>query len=420
MSLRVTGVERITLHVPFRERSRPWNEILVAEFAVVEVVRVRTTSPGLVGYGESLPHYTWARTTDEAVGRVVGRHPAELMADDSLGAGLQMALYDVVGKALEAPIYQLLGQPAVRKWCPLAWWSTKMPPEVLAEEAKDALSEGYLAHKLKARPWFDIREQVAAISAVTPGTYVLDLDWNGMLRTPGEAIEVLRELDAVPRIGMYESPVLQSDVAGQKAVRAKVDRPLAEHYNQALFPIWMREDAIDGFVSCNAGVSGTIAQGLQAAAFNKDLFLQIVGPGLTTAWTLHLGAVLTHARWPAVTCLNVYADDLITEPIEISGGYARVPEAPGLGVTFDEAALERWRVPDGFTPPEPRKLLSFHLGDGRVRLYAGIKQLFHECRYVGNLPVQPRGARLAVQEDDGSGEFDARYRRASDSPTWLA
>ncbi|MEU7000018.1 mandelate racemase/muconate lactonizing enzyme family protein [Nonomuraea sp. NPDC046570] len=418
MSLRVTGVERITLHVPFRERSRPWNEILVAEFGVVEVVRVRTTSPGLVGYGESLPHYTWAKTTDEAIARVVGRHPAELMADDGLGAGLQMALYDVVGKALEVPVHQLFGQPLVRQWCPLAWWSTKMPPEVLAEEAKDALTEGYTAHKLKARPWFDVHEQVAAISAVTPEHYELDIDWNGMLRTPGSAVEVLRELDRQPRVAMYESPVLQSDVAGQRAVRAKVDRPIVEHYAKNLFPLWMREDAIDGFVSCNAGVSGTIAQGLQATAFNKDLFLQIVGPGLTTAWTLHFGAVLTHARWPAVTCLNVYADDLVLDPIVVRGGYARVPEGPGLGVRFDEDALERWRVTDGFVPVTPRRLLSFRLGDGRVRHYAGIQQLFQECRYVGNLPVQPRGASLGVLDDDGSAEFEARYRRAEREPIW--
>ncbi|MGW4470657.1 mandelate racemase/muconate lactonizing enzyme family protein [Nonomuraea sp. NPDC004354] len=418
MSLRVTAVERVTVHVPFRERSRPWNEILVAEFAVVEVVRVRTNATDLVGYGESLPHYTWARTTDETVARVVGRHPAEVMADDTLGAGLQMALYDVAGKALGVPVHALFGQPVVRRWCPLAWWSTKMPPEVLAEEAKDALAEGYLAHKLKARPWFDVHEQVAAISAVTPEHYELDLDWNGMLRTPGEAIEVLRRLDRQPRVRMYESPVLQSDVAAQRAVRARAGRPVVEHYNAALFPEWMRQDAIDGFVSCNAGVSGTIAQGLRAAAFNKDLFLQIVGPGLTTAWTLHLGAVLTHARWPAVTCLNVYADDLLTEPIEVRGGYGRLPEGPGLGVTFDEAALERWRVPDGFTPVLPRRLLSFHLGDGRVRHYAGIKQLFEECRYVGNLPVQPSGASLGVRDDDGSAAFDALYRRAQAAPVW--
>ncbi|MFC7716083.1 hypothetical protein [Nonomuraea recticatena] len=45
----MTAVERITLHVPFRERSRPWNDILVSEFGVVEVVRVRTNSPAWSG-----------------------------------------------------------------------------------------------------------------------------------------------------------------------------------------------------------------------------------------------------------------------------------------------------------------------------------------------------------------------------------
>ncbi|MEZ4618872.1 MAG: hypothetical protein R2867_25615 [Caldilineaceae bacterium] len=47
-----------------------------------------------------MPHYTWGRVAEEAIGRAKGRNPVELLGDDSLGAGLQMALYDVVGKAL--------------------------------------------------------------------------------------------------------------------------------------------------------------------------------------------------------------------------------------------------------------------------------------------------------------------------------
>ena len=45
--------------------------------------------------------------SDASVERVLGQSPAELMNDDSLGAGLQMALFDVVGKILEVPVYQL-------------------------------------------------------------------------------------------------------------------------------------------------------------------------------------------------------------------------------------------------------------------------------------------------------------------------
>ncbi|MEV4894906.1 mandelate racemase/muconate lactonizing enzyme family protein [Nonomuraea sp. NPDC055795] len=420
MKLRIVDVERVVVRVPFRERARPWNELLVGQFGVIEVLRVRTDDPDIVGYGETLPHYTWQTVSETAVARVTGGNPAEFLADDSLGAGLQMALFDIVGKALGVPMHRLLNLPLVRDWCPISWWSTKMPADVLAQEAAEALSEGYRSHKLKARPWFDIREQVAAIAGVTPPDFALDIDWNGMLLTPGQAVEVLRELDREERVGIYESPIKQDDVAGFRSLRARVDRPLAEHYTKTLLPEWIRQDALDGFVLCLAGVSGLIAQGQHAAAFQKNCWLQVVGAGLTTAFTLHLGGVLTHARWPAVTCLNVYADDLIEDPIEIRGGYARIPGGPGLGVTVDEAALEKYRMAAPYTVEYPRRLLTFDLGDGRARHYATITQLFDECRYIGTMPVQPRGARLVVTGDDGSATFADLYGRAAVAPVWDA
>ena len=68
-------------------------------WSILELCRVETDT-GHVGWGETVIHYTWSRVTDQAVERVVGNSPAELMNDDSLGAGLQMALFDVVGKVL--------------------------------------------------------------------------------------------------------------------------------------------------------------------------------------------------------------------------------------------------------------------------------------------------------------------------------
>jgi creatinine amidohydrolase/Fe(II)-dependent formamide hydrolase-like protein len=77
------------------------------------------------------------------------------------------------------------------------------------------------------------------------------------------------------------------------------------------------------------GVSRVLRDGTIAAQFDKPFFLQLVGAGLTTALSVQLGAVLPMAQWPAVNCLNNYADDLIVEPIEIHEGYAHVPDAPG-------------------------------------------------------------------------------------------
>ena len=75
--MKITRVERIVCDVPFvaepaRNMARAHNGWHVAEVCRVE------TDDGLVGYGETLPNYTWGRVTDAAVARVQGRHPADL------------------------------------------------------------------------------------------------------------------------------------------------------------------------------------------------------------------------------------------------------------------------------------------------------------------------------------------------------
>ena len=62
------------------------------------------------------------------------------MNDDSLGAGLQMALFDVVGKILETPVHQLIGMK-VRDWTPISWWCVDASPETWAAEAQDAVEK---------------------------------------------------------------------------------------------------------------------------------------------------------------------------------------------------------------------------------------------------------------------------------------
>jgi L-alanine-DL-glutamate epimerase-like enolase superfamily enzyme len=413
--IKITDVERITLDVPFRPRVRPWNDTLVQKWRIVEVTKVETDA-GLVGYGETLPFYTWGRVTDEAVERVRGRSAADFLADDSLGAGLQMAIYDVVGKALEVPVHRLFGLPKVREWCPIAWWNTDMPPEVLAEEARDAVAEGYTAHKLKARPWFDVYAQVEAIDAVTPPHYRLDLDWNGLLAHAGHARPVLAALDGYEKVAIYESPLPHEDVEGYRQLRQQSRRPIAIHLGVPPFRDAVTQEVCDGFVVHN-GVVDVVEKGVRAAAFNKPFWTQIVGPGLTSAMSTHLGAVLTHAQWPAITCLNTYGDDLLVEPLEIAGGHVRVPDGPGLGVTFDESALERYRMPPPHDLPEPRHILSVLWPGDRVAHYARMPQLWTDFG-LGHLPAQERGVTMAVRADDGSKEWADLHARASRAPVY--
>ena len=148
----IKDIETIILDVPFHEVAQRNMARTLSGWHIVELCRV-TTDTGLVGVGETLPHYTWCRVTGETKERVIGRNPFSLLWDDSIGAGLQMALFDICGRAEGVPAYRLMGTK-MRDHCPLSWWAIDMPPEDYAFEAREAVAQGYTAFKQKPRPWF--------------------------------------------------------------------------------------------------------------------------------------------------------------------------------------------------------------------------------------------------------------------------
>ncbi|MDZ4718593.1 MAG: mandelate racemase/muconate lactonizing enzyme family protein [Roseiflexaceae bacterium] len=409
--LRIRDVERIVIDVPFTPRCAEWNAREVWQWRISEVIRITTDVPDLVGYGETILHYTWGRVSDAAIQRVLGKNPADFLGDDSLGAGLQMALYDLVGKALEVPAYRLFNLPRVRTWCPIAWWNIDMSPEANAAEAQAALAAGYTAYKIKIRPWWDVYEQIEAISAVTPPYFRLDLDWNNMLLNVGNAAPVLAALDQYPRVAIYESPIMQHDVEGQRLLRQKTTRPIALHFGEPPFPTVVRDMVCDGFV-VSGGAASVLRQGTLAGAFEKPFWLQLVGTGITTAFSAHLGAVLPFAQWPSVNCMNNYADDMLADPLTIQGGFVKTPELPGLGIEIDQHALMRYRMQPPYEHPQPRLLLSVVWPSGRVMHYTHMRPQCWDDFWAGNQPVQERGVRMEVHPDDGSPEWAELYARA--------
>ena len=404
--MQITRIERIVVdagHTPTAGRHMRRG---LADWALSEVCKV-TTDTGLVGWGETLPHYTWGVVTDAGVDRAMGANPADLLWDDALGAGLQQALFDVVGKALGVPVHRLMGS-AVRARCPLAWWCYDMPPHDWASEARAGIEAGYTAFKLKARPWFDIVEQVEAVSGATPAHAKLDLDFNALLVDAGHAKPLLTTLAGYPKVAIFETPIPQTDVGGNRALREAAPRPIAMHFDSPPFLTAVQEGVCDGFV-VSGGAATCLDQGAQAAAANMPLWLQLVGTGITTAFALHLGAVLPAARWPAITCLNTYAYDLLTEPLPVEHGYVPVPQAPGLGVTVDEDLIHRLRRPDASPLELPRTIYTVRWVDGRTAEYVD-RDVYEPDFLAGNQPVFERGVALTTTEDDGSVAFDHRFR----------
>ena len=140
---------------------------------------------------------------------------------------------------------------------------------------------------------------------------------------------------------MFETPIPQSDVDGNKQIRQTVGCQVAMHFGSPPYTTCVREDVCTGFV-IGGGKSQVMREGQLSAAADMPFWLQIVGNGLTTTWAGHLGSVLTHATWPAITCINLYSDHLLTQPIQVSDGCHKIPDAPGLGVEVDEDAVERF------------------------------------------------------------------------------
>ena len=404
--MHITQIELFHLDIPFTPHAGQYLQYWLPHWRIVQVCKL-TGDNGRVGWGETIPNYTWAKVPADIEERVLGQNPADLLWQDDLGAGVQIALFDLVGKALGVPAHRLLGAQ-VREWCPISWWTVDMHPQDWAIECAEAASQGYMSAKLKARPWRDLHAALQAILAVVPCGFSLDLDFNGTLGNAANAIQFLKSLEAYQEVAVIETPIPQGDVAGSAQIRAHIHRPIAMHYGTPPIMTALREDVADGFV-ISGGASRIAKQAHICEEANKPFWLQLVGTGITTTWAAHLGAVLPQAKWPAITCLNFRAAQLVTPPIEVRGGFYRVPEGAGLGVQPDLAALERYRVDHDFVHP-PRHIYRYVRSSGEVTYYGCSKQELEPAYVADAQPISEPGCRLEVVPDDGGEAFAQLYR----------
>ncbi|MYF91986.1 MAG: enolase, partial [Gemmatimonadetes bacterium] len=226
--MQVQSVELIHLDVPFTDHTNQHMQYWLPHWRIVQLCKI-TLADGTIGWGETIPNYTWAKVPEDIEDRIVGRAVGDLLWQDALGAGVQQALFDAVGKVLGAPAYRLLGTK-VRTWCPLSWWAMDMPAADWARQCADAVAQGYTTAKLKARTWYDLHACIQAIVEAVPPQFKLDLDFNGTLANAASAVEFLSTLEQYPQVAMIETPIPQSDVAGNAQIRNHIRRPLAMHY----------------------------------------------------------------------------------------------------------------------------------------------------------------------------------------------
>ena len=371
---------------------------------------------GAVGIGETMLYYTWGTPDDGDVERAMGANAIDLMWDDSLGAGLQQALFDAVAQTIGVPIYRLLG-PKIYDETPLSWWNIDMHPDDMAAECRLAHEQGYLAYKTKGRPWWDLWAQVERATAAVPDNFHVDMDFNDSLLTADKAIPILLELEQYPEIQIYESPIPQQDVEGNRRIVEATRVSIAMHYGIPSPIEALSKNVCDGFV-IGGGTRQLIQQADVVAMAGKPFWLQLVGSHITAAFSLHLGAVLQQARWPAVNCHQLFAQRTTTEPIVVHKGMAKVPDKPGLGFELNREIVKKFTVDQPKKMPDPERMIETVWPDGRVMYWAnnGTAPFMHAPAMQGKMPFYERGVITRMLPNDGSQAWRRRHEKAQEAP----
>jgi L-alanine-DL-glutamate epimerase-like enolase superfamily enzyme len=416
----VKAIDTVWVDLPLRPIPARNMRREVPHWTLFEICQV-TLDSGVVGLGETRVYYTWGAGTisDEVKRRVIGRHPAELMWDDSLGAGMQMALFDAAAKILDVPLHQLLGRMH-RDRCHVSWWDIDMPTQDWISECQLAMANGYTSFKTKARPWFDLVENTRQLCQALPPHFEVDMDFNGFGVDTAHCTRLLKELEQFPQIVMFESPIPHSDVAGYRHLRQHTHVPISLHTPSGFNATWsgdtpielaIREEMADGFVLCG-GASRLQRDALVCQAHNRSFFLQLVGTKITAAFALHLGAVLENARWPSVNCHQLFEQDCVRTALPVENGLCAVPSGPGLGIELDNEAIERFRTAPRPKPfPYPEQLLAIRWPTGTTTYYNHAAQYWGDW-LGGRLPFFPRGVFLEAIPNDGSRAWRELFERA--------
>lgn len=357
--------------IPFR--LRPKHTIRFANGSVGEtihvLIRIRTDD-GLVGVGEASPRSmtygdSWpgvVHTVTELVApqwlgkderRIEARHDElrELRGNHTARAALDTALHDLVAQRAGVPVATLLGGFAERVRASHLL-SLAEPAAMAAEAGELSATMGIRSFKVKTglAPTSDVERVVAVSEAVGEGGLVY-IDANHGWRAH-EALEVMRALEKRGvKPAWLEEPNPADDVVGRRWLAERIDVPVVgdESTIDLVTAATQLRDGLCHWVALKAPRTGFrvarqivgLARGMGAEVVVGS---QIEG-ALGALANLHLAAAWPEtSRMPAeVTSGHAFATDLI-DPLPVNDGWMQVPDAPGLGVTIDEARLDELRV----------------------------------------------------------------------------
>jgi muconate cycloisomerase len=257
----------------------------------------------------------------------------------------EMAMFDLVGRALGVPAHSLLGG-AVRDRVLADYWIGQQMPADAARNASLGAERGFHGIKMKCAiddPW---EERMQAILDATGPEFKVTIDPNERFYRPAEAIALARRLEPFPNVAMYESPVPQWNLDWYRQIRAAIDVPLALHLSDPQRIVQaIAAEACDYYNLGGGMVDFVRNAAIVAAAGTLCWHGSGVDLGIQEHAMLHAAACARGCALPSDLVGSwVRQDDLIIEPVQFVDGCAIVPTSPGLGCELDLAAVERYEV----------------------------------------------------------------------------
>lgn len=256
-------------------------------------------------------------------------------------AAIDVACWDLIGKAAGEPLHRLFGacRDRVRTYASGGLWLSQSIDE-LAAEAAGFVAAGFRAMKIRlgsARPGDDVERVRAVRDAIGPEIELL-ADANQAL-SPKQAIRLGRALEAFD-LGWFEEPVAYQDLAACARVRAALDLPIAagetEYTRYGMRDI-LAAGAVDVLMPDLQRIGG-YSEMRRVAAHAATLDIPISTHVFTEHSLCFAGAEpgcisVEHMPWNA---------PLFNENLELDDGCLAIPARPGTGFTFDKAAIKRF------------------------------------------------------------------------------
>ncbi|HEY5387926.1 MAG TPA: dipeptide epimerase [Thermoleophilia bacterium] len=373
--MKITAVHVETLELEMEE------PFVIASSALAtspcDLVRVET-DVGLVGFGEACPAFEFTGDTlwsvQDVIGEylgpaVIGKDPFQLEAivhcwerelwtvgNQAACAAVEMALWDLQGKALGRPLCDLIGGRTRDGLTEVIAWGWD-EPETLADKTRRMRAEGITVFKVKVGDLPERDEQrVAAVREAAGPDARLTVDANQGWLNAKTAIRAIRMLEPY-RIDLAEQPVRMDDLEAARFVRSHVDVSIALDESvrgprEALAAA--AAEACD-IIVIKLMKTGGILNALKVNAIAEAAGIRVmVGnmgeSSLGLAAHFHLSAALanaTHCDADLPWRPGGYRHDIGSGlKAELRDGVSTVlvPQAPGLGVTLDEGAVSVQRA----------------------------------------------------------------------------